>query len=409
TRWKRRGAKGSCSASASSKRTDRPRAAALRRASSIIAEAKSTPTTWCPRAASSRARKPVPQPTSSASTPGRPSRTRSKMRSQAARSPGVRMLWPKSSSKLGARRPQWVATCCLTGSVASKVMRVDRPSASCGSIPIASRFSASARGHEQREHARERRDRDVSGRHLYDEIGGTYGAYRRPDPRIAAAIVRALGDAESVVNVGAGTGSCEPTDRRVVAVEPAPAMIRQRGPDTAPVVQASATALPFPAAAFAASLAVLTIHHWPDRWEGLAELKRVARHRVVLLTWDPAWPGFWLTDEYFPGLMAIDRQIFPTIKELQRALGRIEIHPLPVPHDCTDGFLGAYWRRPHAYLDPGVRSALSSFTKLGSALEPGPARLRRDLDDAVWQLRHAPLLAEPTLDLGYRLVIASRP
>jgi len=252
-------------------------------------------------------------------------------------------------------------------------------------------------------------DQDLSGRHLFDEIGGSYGTYRRPDPRFAAAIQRALGDADSVVNVGAGAGSYEPADRAVVAVEPSLAMIRQRRPGSARVVQASATELPFRAGAFAASLAVLTIHHWPDRWDGLRELKRVARRRIVIVTWDPAWSGFWLTDEYFPALMAIDRQIFPTIKELQHALGRIEIHPLPVPHDCTDGFLGAYWRRPHAYLDPGVRSAISSFTKLGSALEPGLERLRRDLDDGVWQLRHAPLLAEPTLDLGYRLVIASRP
>jgi len=252
-------------------------------------------------------------------------------------------------------------------------------------------------------------DRDVSGRHLFDEIGRSYGTYRRPDPRFAAAIQRALGDVDSVVNVGAGAGSYEPVDRAVVAVEPSLAMIRQRRPGSARVVQASATELPFRAGAFAASLAVLTIHHWPDRWDGLRELKRVARRRIIIVTWDPAWPGFWLTDEYFPALMAIDRQIFPTIKELQHALGRIEIHPLPVPHDCTDGFLGAYWRRPHAYLDAGVRGAISTFTKLGSALEPGLERLRRDLDDGVWQRRHAPLLAEPTMDLGYRLVIASRP
>jgi len=252
-------------------------------------------------------------------------------------------------------------------------------------------------------------DRDVSGRHLFDEIGGSYGTYRRPDPRFAAAIQRALGDAPSVVNVGAGAGSYEPADRAVVAVEPSLAMIRQRRPGGPPVVQASATELPFRAGAFAASLAVLTIHHWPDRWEGLRELKRVARRRIVIVTWDPAWPGFWLTDEYFPAVMAIDRQIFPTIKELQRALGRIEIQPMPVPHDCTDGFLGAYWRRPQAYLDAGVRGAISTLTKLGSALEPGLERLRRDLADGIWQRRHAHLLTEPMLDLGYRLVIASRP
>ncbi len=249
----------------------------------------------------------------------------------------------------------------------------------------------------------------MSARHLFDEIGGSYGAYRRPDPRFAAAILRALGDGDSVVNVGAGTGSYEPTDRAVVAVEPSVAMIRQRGPGSAPVIQASAMNLPFRAAAFAASLAVLTIHHWPDHWEGLRELKRVARHRVVVVTWDPAWPGFWLTEEYFPALKAIDRQIFPTIKELRHALGRIEVEPLPVPHDCTDGFLGAYWRRPHAYLDAGVRGAISSLAKLGGALEPALERLRRDLEDGTWQRRHVHLLAESALDLGYRLIIAPRP
>lgn len=259
------------------------------------------------------------------------------------------------------------------------------------------------------EHSHEWTDRDVSGRPLFDEIGRSYGAYRRPDPRFAAAILRALGDADSVVNVGAGTGSYEPTDRAVVAVEPSVAMIRQRNPGGALIVQASATDLPFRGAVFAASLAVLTIHHWPDRWEGLRELKRVARQRVVVVTWDPAWPGFWLTDEYFPAMMAIDRQIFPTIKELRHAFGRIEVEPLSVPHDCTDGFLGAYWRRPHAYLDAGVRGAISTFTKLGSVLEPGLERLRRDLEDGTWHRRHAHLLAEPTLDLGYRLVIAPRP
>jgi len=140
----------------------------------------------------------------------------------------------------------------------------------------------------------------VTPQELYDQIGGGYGAHRRPDPRVAAAIVRALGDADTVLNVGAGAGSYEPADRTVVAVEPSLAMIRQRGKGSPPVIQASATHLPFRAGAFAASLAVLTVHHWPDRGNGLAELKRVARRRVVLFTWDPASPGFWLTDEYFP-------------------------------------------------------------------------------------------------------------
>jgi SAM-dependent methyltransferase len=240
---------------------------------------------------------------------------------------------------------------------------------------------------------------------LYDTIGDGYTVYRRPDPRIAAAIDRALADADTVLNVGAGTGSYEPTDRKVVAVEPAPSMIRQRGAGSAPAVQASATHLPFRDGAFDTTLAILTLHHWPDRARGLAELARVARQRVVILTWDPASPNFWLTDDYFPALAAIDRPIFPTMEELRRTFGHLETRALPIPHDCIDGFLGAYWRRPHAYLDPGVRGAISTFTRLDS-LEPGLSRLRSDLADGTWERRHGHLLAASELDLGYRLVIA---
>jgi SAM-dependent methyltransferase len=242
---------------------------------------------------------------------------------------------------------------------------------------------------------------------LYDDIGRGYRGQRRPDPRVAAAIAQALGEAATVVNVGAGTGSYEPSDRRVVAVEPSAAMIAQRPPGSAPVVQASALALPLPDRSFAAALAVLTVHHWPDRARGLAELARVARERVVLFTWDPATPGFWLVDEYFPEIWAIDRPIFPTLDELRRVLGTVEVRPVPVPADCTDGFLGAYWRRPTAYLDPVVRSAMSTFAKLRDA-DGGIARLRADLADGSWHRRHADLLDRSELDLGYRLV-AARP
>jgi SAM-dependent methyltransferase len=238
---------------------------------------------------------------------------------------------------------------------------------------------------------------------LYDRIGRGYGAYRRPDARVAAAIDAALGEAVTIVNVGAGAGSYEPGGRRVVAVEPSAAMIAQRPPGAAPALQASATDLPFRDAAFDATLAILTVHHWPDRTRGLAELARVAAC-VVLLTWDPATPRFWLVDEYFPDIWAIDRPIFPTLDELRRRLGPIEVRPVPVPHDCTDGFVGAYWRRPEAYLDPGVRGAMSTFSKLGDA-EPGLARLHRDLADGTWRRRHADLLDLEELDLGYRLVI----
>jgi SAM-dependent methyltransferase len=242
---------------------------------------------------------------------------------------------------------------------------------------------------------------------LYDEIGLGYGSRRRPDPRLAASILRALGDADTVVNVGAGAGSYEPTDRSVIAVEPSLAMIRQRRPGSAPVVRASATHLPFRHAAFAAALAVLTVHHWPDRVRGLRELARVARRRVVIVTYDPAASGFWLLDDYFPEIGEIDRRILPPMKEIRRVLGDVEVRPLPVPHDCTDGFLGAYWRRPHAYLDAGVRGAISPFSMIGD-VEPGLARLRGDLQDGTWERRHGHLLRQTEADLGYRLVVANR-
>ena len=242
---------------------------------------------------------------------------------------------------------------------------------------------------------------------LYDEIGRGYSNYRRPEPRIVSAINRALGAAETVVNVGAGAGSYEPTDRTVVAVEPSLEMIRQRRASSAPVVQASATHLPFRDAAFAAALAVLTVHHWPNRQRGLTEMARVVRQRVVILTWDPAVTGFWLLEDYFPAIVAIDRHIFPSFEEYSRALGRIEVQPLLVPHDCADGFLGAYWRRPHAYLNPGVRSAISTFAKIGD-VTPGLTRLHRDLEDGTWTQRYGHLLQQSELDLGYRLVIAHR-
>jgi SAM-dependent methyltransferase len=244
---------------------------------------------------------------------------------------------------------------------------------------------------------------------LYDEIGIGYRHRRRPDPRLAAAITRALDRAETVVNVGAGTGSYEPADRPVVAVEPAMTMIRQRRAGSAPAVQASATDLPFRDDGFAGALAILTVHHWPDRPRGLDELARVARRRVVVVTWDPSASGFWLLDDYFPEIVENDRRIFPAIEDFGRALGRVEVEPFPVPHDCVDGFLGAYWRRPHAYLDAGVRSAISGFAKARpGALEAGLERLRRDLADGTWEHRHAHLLERTEIDLGYRIVIAAK-
>jgi SAM-dependent methyltransferase len=240
---------------------------------------------------------------------------------------------------------------------------------------------------------------------LYDAIGTGYAAHRRPDARIAARINAALGEARTVVNVGAGAGSYEPADRRVAAVEPSAVMVAQRPPGSAPAVRATADALPFPAASFDAALAVLTLHHWPDQARGLAELRRVARDRVVLLTWDPEGPAFWLVRDYFPEILDIDLPVFPPLERLAEVLGPLTVEPVPVPADCTDGFLGAYWRRPHAYLDAGVRGAISVFARLRDVATP-LARLAADLDDGSWERRNGHLLTMQELDLGYRLVVA---
>lgn len=242
---------------------------------------------------------------------------------------------------------------------------------------------------------------------LYDTIGHGYRRLRRQDPRIASRIFHALGRAASVVNVGAGAGSYEPRDRKLVAVEPSMVMIRQRDRGAAPAVRASALGLPFRDATFDAALAVLTIHHWPDLGRGLQELRRAARRRVVLLTIDPSVTGFWLLD-YFPEIGEIDRRILPSLSLLERQLGRIEVFDVPIPHDCRDGFLGAYWRRPHAYLDAGTRAAISTFSKLRD-VESGLSALRGDLASGAWTRRYGNLLQRSELDLGYRLVLASEP
>lgn len=240
----------------------------------------------------------------------------------------------------------------------------------------------------------------------YDTIGVNYAALRRPDPRIAAVINAALGEARTVLNVGAGTGSYEPMDRAVTAVEPSLEMILKRRAGAAEVVQATAEALPFADGSFDASMAVLTLHHWPDKAAGLAEMRRVTRGRIVILTFDPAARP-WLTD-YLPELAALDEAQMPTMADYGRWLGPVEVAPVPVPHDCTDGFLYAYWRRPAAYLDPLIRSGSSSFWALGEAADDGLERLRRDLETGEWARRHADLLDLDAYDAGYRLVTAGR-
>jgi SAM-dependent methyltransferase len=241
---------------------------------------------------------------------------------------------------------------------------------------------------------------------LYDRIGVGYSEYRRPDGRIARRIDEALGESRSVLNVGAGAGSYEPSSRFVVAVEPSAEMIRQRSRNAAQSIRATADRLPFQSGSFDAALAILTIHHWSRRGQGLAEMRRVARDRVVIVTWDPEHPGFWLVQDYLPEILEVDRPNFPSLRDIEDVIGPIEVQTLRVPADCSDGFLGAYWRRPEAYLEPRVRAAISTFSKVDSAA--GIARLRRDIEDGTWNSRYGALLSLPQLDVGYRLVVARR-
>jgi SAM-dependent methyltransferase len=243
----------------------------------------------------------------------------------------------------------------------------------------------------------------------YERIGVGYRRVRRPDPRIAARIEAALGDARSVLNVGAGAGSYEPDGRAVTAVEPSRVMIDQRPAGSAPVVQANAEALPFEDDSFDAAMAVITVHHWADLAAGLAEMRRVARERVVVLSFDPApLAELWLVRDYFPGMLGIHGDAMPPIAELAALLGAdTAIEPVPIPSRCEDGFFCALWDRPELLLDPEVRRA-SSVWHLASAAETerGLTALRADLESGAWDERHGQLRTAPELDVGLRLLSA---
>jgi len=246
----------------------------------------------------------------------------------------------------------------------------------------------------------------------YEVIGSGYTATRRADPRLAASIWRALGDARTVVNVGAGAGAYEPTDREVVAVEPATVMIDQRPPGTAPVVRAAAEELPFADSSFDAALAVLSDHHWRDRERGLREMLRVARRRVVLFNADPAQADrFWLTREYLPQFCDLIPVSYRAPgrweRELRDIFGQVTLTAAAIPHDCVDGFYGAFWQRPAAYVQPDVRDGISVFARLGDAIV-GPAIecLQADLGSGAWVERHHDLLERRELELGYYVVTA---
>lgn len=191
----------------------------------------------------------------------------------------------------------------------------------------------------------------------------------------------------------------------MIALEPSTVMIAQRPENSAPVIRGVAEQLPFRDRQFDAVLGTLTLHHWSDRARGLRECRRVARDRVVLLMWDPACDDFWLVRDYFPEFPVLDRPRFPALSELGALLGRVEVQKILIPADCTDGFLGAYWKRPLAYLDAAVRAGISSFRGVASD-DARLARLRHDIESGAWAARHHDLLEQDAIDLGYRLIVA---
>ena len=246
----------------------------------------------------------------------------------------------------------------------------------------------------------------MSSEQLYDAIRTTYTVTRRTEPRIAAQVWAALGDARTVLNVGAGTGSYEPSDREVTAVEPSAVMRAQRPAGAARCVAATAESLPFKDQSFDAAMAFATVHHWENPIAGLREMRRVARRVVVFTcdTTDRSWRRrFWLTRDYLPEVAA-SRVGLAT--ELARAIGA-RMEPVLIPWDCADGFFEAYWRRPEAYLDENVRRGISVWASVGPDVEQLAVRsLRDDLASGRWAKRNRDLLDLEAAQLGLRLLIA---
>jgi SAM-dependent methyltransferase len=245
-------------------------------------------------------------------------------------------------------------------------------------------------------------------RPAYDELGANYPDFRRADPRIEARVWEALGDARSVVNVGAGTGSYEPRDREVIAIEPSLLMIAKRPEEAAPALQGAAEALPLGDGSVDAAMATLTIHHWNDLGKGIAEMCRVARKRIVLLTIDALKNAeIWTLAEYFPEAMALEEDAMPAISSLQASLPGATVETVPMPSRCRDEFTSALWDRPELFLEPAALRASSLWHRLDrEVIERGQKRLRADLESGRWDEAHGHLRTLPELDIGLRLITA---
>jgi len=240
---------------------------------------------------------------------------------------------------------------------------------------------------------------------IYDNIGITYSVTRCTDPQIAKQLYSELQGATRIVNIGAGTGSYEPENIELVAVEPSSKMISQRKTGSHRVKQAFAEKLPFENNSFSHAMTVLSMHHWENKAVAFSEINRVATEKFVAITWDPNSDPFWLTRDYFPEIHEMDKIIFPDLEALTEHFDDVKMIPLQIPSDCQDGFLAAFWKRPSAYLSRQVRQSMSPFSKITN-LSEGLQKLEDDLASGAWRKNNQAILSASSLDAGYRIISA---
>ncbi|MEM7163318.1 MAG: methyltransferase domain-containing protein [Bacteroidota bacterium] len=243
---------------------------------------------------------------------------------------------------------------------------------------------------------------------IYDQIGINYALKRQTEPRIATQIWNELKGAGKILNIGAGAGSYEPHEGDLIALEPSSKMIAQRSKHADPVVQGYAESLPFEDKSFSHCMTILSMHHWKDRYKAFKEIKRVTEEKFIALSWDPYANDFWLTRDYFPEIVEMDKLIFPEKEEFDAFFDNVRIERIMIPHDCRDGFLAAYWKKPEAYLEPSVRNSISTFSKI-SKLEDGLLKLKKDLESGEWERKNQEVLHQNEIDAGYILISARIP